>query len=58
MVMPAVLPSCAVFYEEGCSYIDGNYNKKILSMSPLGIMWYGHQNLLNNMRYPNSPKAH
>ena len=38
MVMPAILPSCAVFYEEGCSYIDGKYNKKLLSTSPLGII--------------------
>ena len=38
MVMPAILPSYALFYEEGCSFIDGKNNKKLLSTSPLGII--------------------
>ena len=38
LVMPVVLPSCALFYEEGCSFIDGKNNKKLLSTSPLGII--------------------
>ena len=36
MVMPAVLPLCAVFYEEGCSFIDEKYNKKLLSTVTTG----------------------
>ena len=38
MVMPAILPSCALFYEERCSFIDGKNNEKLLSTSPLGII--------------------
>ena len=49
IVMPAILPSCAIFYEEGCSFIDGKINKKLLSTSPLGIIRYVHQNLLTTI---------
>ena len=28
--MPALLPSCAVLYEEGCRFLDGNKRKKLL----------------------------
>ena len=49
IVMPAILPLCALFYEEGCSFIDGKINKKLLSTSPLGIIRYVQQNLLNFM---------
>ena len=51
MVMPALLPLCAFFYEEGCSFIDDKTNNKILSTSPLGIIRYVKQNLLAMMRH-------
>ena len=38
IVMPAILPECALFYEEGYSFIDGKNNKKLLSSSALGII--------------------
>ena len=59
IVMPAILPLCALFYEEGCSFIDGKTNKKILSTSPLGIIRYVWQNLLNSVwQHDNSEKVY
>ena len=36
--MPSLLPSCAVLYEEGCSFIASNFYKKFLSVSPLCVI--------------------
>ena len=36
--MPSLLPSCAVLYEEGCSFIDGNRKNKILGATHIGYI--------------------
>ena len=36
--IPAVLPSCALLYEEGCSFHSGKVHLKLLSSSPGGII--------------------
>ena len=36
--MPALLPSCAVLYEEGCSFIESNFYKRFLCVSPLSVI--------------------
>ena len=36
--MPALLPSCAILYEEGCSFIESNMYKRFLCVSPLCVI--------------------
>ena len=36
--MPALMPLCAVFYEEGCRFLNGRTKRKLLSASPLGYI--------------------
>ena len=36
--MPALLPSCAILYEEGCSFIESNIYKRFLCVSPLCVI--------------------
>ena len=36
--MPALLPSCAVMYEEGCSFLGTNMYRKFLCVSPLCVI--------------------
>ena len=36
--MPSLLPSCAGLYEEGCLFIESNFYKKILCVSPLCVI--------------------
>ena len=38
--MPALLPSCAVLYKEGCSFIESNIYKRFLCVSPLSVIRY------------------
>ena len=36
--MSALMPSCAIMYEEGCSFLKGKYYPKLLAASPLGVI--------------------
>ena len=36
ILMPALLPSCAVLYEEGCRFIDGKVRKKFCAQTTIG----------------------
>ena len=38
LFLPSLLPSCAIFYEEGCSYYPGRHHLKLLSASPSGVI--------------------
>ena len=38
--MPSLLPTCAVMYKEGCSFISGNMYGKFLAASPLAVIRY------------------
>ena len=38
--MSALMPPCAVFYEEGCRFLNGRTKRKLLSASPLGYIRY------------------
>ena len=40
MFMPALLPSCAVLYEEGCSFIHGKNRKNLLCSTNTAIIRY------------------
>ena len=42
ILMPALLPSCAVLYEEGCRFIDGKVRKKILCSDNHWIICHHH----------------
>ena len=42
ILMPALLPSCAVLYEEGCRFIDGKVRKKILCSDNHWIIRHHH----------------
>ena len=35
LFMGGLLPSCAIFYEEGCSFVKGKKQPRLLSCSPL-----------------------
>ena len=36
--MSALMPSCAIFYEEGSSFITGKHQPKLLNCSPCGVI--------------------
>jgi len=36
--MPALLPTCAVLYEEGANFIAGELQNKMLEVSPDGFI--------------------
>ena len=36
--MPALMPSCAIFYEEGSSFIKGSHQPKLINCSPCGVI--------------------
>ena len=38
LFMGGLLPSCAIFYEEGCSFVKGKKQLTLLSCSPLGVI--------------------
>ena len=42
VVMPSMLPSCAVLYEEGCRFLDGKNKKKILCSPKHWIIRHHH----------------
>ena len=42
LIMPALLPNCAVIYEEGCRFIDGKMRKKLLCSSEHWIIRCHH----------------
>ena len=42
IIMPALLPSCAVIYEEGCRFLDGKNRKKLLCSSQHWIIRHHH----------------
>ena len=37
-IMPGLLPSCAIMYEEGCSFIRSHLYAKFLMVSPLAVI--------------------
>ena len=38
LFMGGLLPSCAIFYEEGCSFLNGKKQPTLLSCSPIGVI--------------------
>ena len=38
LIMPAFYASCCVFYEEGCRYINGKFNDKLIACSSTGVI--------------------
>ena len=38
LFMGGLLPSCAIFYEEGCSFVKDKKQPRLLSCSPLGVI--------------------
>ena len=38
LFMGGLLPSCAIFYEEGCSFLNGKKQLTLLSCSPIGVI--------------------
>ena len=36
ILMPALLPSCAILYEEGCQFLDGNKRKNYFVQKIIG----------------------
>ena len=38
IVTPSILPSCAIFYEEGCAFLDGNNKINMLCSTHTGII--------------------
>ena len=38
ILMPALLPSCAIMYEEGCSFIRSDNYSKFLMVSPMAVI--------------------
>ena len=42
VLMPSMLPSCAVLYEEGCRFIDGVNQKKILCSPKHWVIRHHH----------------
>ena len=38
LFMPALMPSCAILYEEGCSFYSGNIHSKLLSTSHTAVI--------------------
>ena len=38
LFMGGLLPSCAIFYEEGYSFVKGKKQPRLLSCSPLGVI--------------------
>ena len=37
LFMGGLLPSCAIFYEESCSFVNGKKEPTLLSCSPIGV---------------------
>ena len=42
IIMPLLLPSCAVLYEEGCRFIDGKVTKKLMCSTKHWIIRHHH----------------
>ena len=42
IIMPSMLPSCAVFYEEGCRYLNGKKRNKLISSPSHWIIRHHH----------------
>ena len=38
IVTPSILPSCAIFYEEGCAFLDGRNKINMLCSTHTGII--------------------
>ena len=38
LFMGGLLPSCAIFYEEGCTFLNGKKQPTLLSCSPIGVI--------------------
>ena len=38
LFMGGLLPSCAILYEEGCSFVKGKKQPTLLSCSPIGVI--------------------
>ena len=38
LILPAFYASCCVFYEEGCRYIKGKYNDKLIACCSTGVI--------------------
>ena len=38
IVTPSILPSCAIFYEEGCTFLDGNNKPNMLCSTHTGVI--------------------
>ena len=38
IVMPALLPSCAEYYEVGTFLVDGEVQKPLMAVSPDGVI--------------------
>ena len=47
-IMPGLLPSCAIMYEEGCSFIRSHLYGKFLMVSPVAVIRYSLQSEISD----------